>query len=167
MNHSELIYRLGNSSEVLQMQQLGLISYGQHAAVLGESWKTMEANLQREQMWTKLLETSTAFVCEHNGKLVGMAFLIPNGNPDDIYLSEWCYIRMVGVLPDYSGKGIARELTKMCINKAKESGEKTIALHTSEFMNAARHIYESLGFNVLKEIPPRFGKKYWVYAMEL
>ncbi|MDX2173612.1 MAG: hypothetical protein SFY56_10845 [Bacteroidota bacterium] len=35
----------------------------------------------------------------------------------------------------------------MCIAHAKQNNEKTIALHTSEFMDAARHIYEGLGFN--------------------
>jgi ribosomal protein S18 acetylase RimI-like enzyme len=55
----------------------------------------------------------------------------------------------------------------MCIDKAKQTKEKTIALHTSEFMDAARHIYESLGFKVLHEIAPRLGKKYWLYTLDL
>lgn len=40
-------------------------------------------------------------------------------------------------------------------------------LHTSEMMGAARHIYESLGFKKLREIEPRYGKKYWLYKLEL
>ena len=74
---------------------------------------------------------------------------------------------MVGVKPKYRGQAIAKTLTQMCIDFAKQSNEKTIALHTSEFMDAARHIYEGIGFKVLKEIPPLFGKKYWLYTLEL
>jgi len=49
----------------------------------------------------------------------------------------------------------------------EELKEKTIALHTSEFMDAARHIYEGLGFIMVKEIPPRYGKRYWLYRLDL
>ena len=96
-----------------------------------------------------------------------MAFIIPSENPWDIFKAEWSYIRMVGVNPKYQGQGIAKALTKMCIDHARQTNEKTIALHTSEFMDAARHIYESLGFKILQEIEPRLGKKYWLYTMDL
>jgi ribosomal protein S18 acetylase RimI-like enzyme len=74
---------------------------------------------------------------------------------------------MVGVHPHYTGHGIARRLTEKCIEKAKELKEVTIALHTSEFMNAARHLYESMGFKVLREIPNRLGKRYWLYTLDI
>ena len=57
-------------------------------------------------------------------------------------------------------------LTQRCIEKAKALEEKTIALHTSEFQNAARHIYESEGFKKIKEFE-LYGKKYWIYLLEL
>jgi ribosomal protein S18 acetylase RimI-like enzyme len=69
--------------------------------------------------------------------------------------------------PDYQGKGIAKMLTKKCIEHAIVLKEKTIALHTSEMMHAARHIYESAGFTILKEIEPRLGKRYWIYTLAL
>jgi ribosomal protein S18 acetylase RimI-like enzyme len=74
---------------------------------------------------------------------------------------------MVGVHPNFSGKGIGRELIKICILFAKESDEKIIALHTSEFMNSARHLYEDLGFVMNKELKPIFDKKYWLYLLKL
>jgi len=55
----------------------------------------------------------------------------------------------------------------MCIDFARSSDEKTVALHTSEYMNAARHIYESLGFRQIRELEPRYGKRYWIYKLEL
>lgn len=163
----DFIFKKGHSGPVSELQQLGLISYGQYAPVLGDAWKIMETNMLRDEFWSKILGISTPFVCQHNGKVVGMALLIPHGNPDDIYDTGWCHIRMVGVHPDYAGNGIAKKLTQMCIEEAKQTGEKVIALHTSEFMDAARHIYEKLGFKVLREISPRFGKRYWLYTMDL
>ncbi|HTA61317.1 MAG TPA: GNAT family N-acetyltransferase, partial [Bacteroidia bacterium] len=99
--------------------------------------------------------------------IIGMAYIVSSGNPWDIFKAEWSYIRMVGVNPAYGGQGIAKALTSMCINHAVKTNEKIIALHTSEFMNAARHIYESLGFKILQPIEPRFGKKYWLYTLSI
>ncbi|MEL4419591.1 GNAT family N-acetyltransferase, partial [Shewanella algae] len=69
--------------------------------------------------------------------------------------------------PDFRGFGIGKQLTQLCTDKAKETKETVIALHTSEFMNDARHIYEKMGFKILKEIDQRLGKRYWLYTLEL
>lgn len=74
---------------------------------------------------------------------------------------------MVGVHPSFRGNGIGKRLTIMCIDEAQKSREKIIGLHTSEVMNSARHVYESLGFKVFKEIDKIFGVRYWLYRMNL
>ncbi|MBD0349954.1 MAG: GNAT family N-acetyltransferase [Flavisolibacter sp.] len=164
----ELYYRQGAASDLKQLKELGIASYGQYATVLTpEHWQKLNRSLNDEKALLDLLVKSTSFVCVDGDTIVGMAYLIPSGNPTDIYQEDWCYIRMVGVHPDYTGRGIARKLTQMCIEKAKDLNEKTIALHTSEFMDAARHIYESIGFIVFKEIPPRLGKRYWLYTLDI
>lgn len=143
-----------------------LASYGQFEATLGpDNWALMKSNLSNDDALLKLLTHSQSYVCCDGDRVIGIAFLIPSGNPTPIFEAGWCYLRLVGVHPAYEGRGIARQLTQMCISHAILSGEKTIALHTSEFMDAARHIYESLGFKVLKEIGSPYGKKYWVYTM--
>lgn len=96
-----------------------------------------------------------------------MAYLVPSGHPTDIYEAQWSYIRFVTVDPRYSGKGIGRRLTQMCIAQARTNQESTIALHTSVLMQNAMHIYQTLGFTILREIPPRLGKRYWLYTLEL
>lgn len=151
-----------------QVMHLGLISYGQYKSILTEEhWQKMSSNFTGGTLFRDLILKTHGLVCEHEGKVVGMAFLIPSGNPTPIFRTEWSYIRMVGIDPEYSGRGIARQLTKLSIEEAVNSGEKIIALHTSEFMDAARHIYESLGFIKLREIEPIHGKRYWVYTMDL
>jgi ribosomal protein S18 acetylase RimI-like enzyme len=164
----DLTYREGSPKEKEILRQLGILSYNQFSKILPPAdWNTMDRFLNNDNMWTKLVNGSKIFVCEDDGKITGMAYLVPSGNPTHIYPADWSYIRMVGVDPKYRGKGIAKRLTQMCVDFARDSGEKTVGLHTSELMDAARHIYESTGFTIHKEIDPIYGMKYWLYKLEL
>ena len=151
-----------------ELRNLALQAYGSHAGVLTtEDSEMLLFNLSKEETWDVLLSNSQCFVCKIENKIVGMAFIILSGNPWRFFEKEWSYIRMVGVMPECEGKGIGKKLTLMCIDYAREHKEKIIALHTSEFMHAARHIYEGLGFTIHKEIEPQWGKRYWVYTLSL
>ena len=164
----QLVYREGTMSDVDQLQRLGILSYGQFQSILSsENWEKFNGNLQDRQKFIDILKVAKCYVCEKYGEIVGVAYIVPSGNPTDIFQSNWSYIRMVGVNPKCKGNGIGKKLTQMCIDFAKENKETIIALHTSEFMNAARHIYESIGFKQIKEIEPLFGKKYWLYQLEI
>lgn len=163
-----LIYREGSPSEKKALQQLGILSYGQFSQLLSpQGWETMYKFLHNDAMWTQLVNGSKIYVCEDDKKLVGMAYLVPSGNPTHIYPADWCYVRMVGVDPVYRGNGIAKRLTSMCVDHARQSKETIVGLHTSELMPDARHIYESLGFSIYKEIEPHYGMKYWLYRLDL
>lgn len=162
------VYREGTLNDIDELQQLGIIAYSQFQNDLTtENWNTFNSNLQDKQKFIDIIKIAKCFVCVLNNEIIGVAYIIPSGNPTNLFQSDWSYIRMVAVNPKYQGNGVAKKLTLMCIEFAKANGEKTIALHTSEFMDAARHIYESLGFRKLKEIPPLFGKKYWLYIYTL
>ena len=162
-------YRQGNYNDIEQLRLLAIKSWGHFKDELtNENWQKLFDNLNNKDTYMALLNSSYCLVCETNDKkIIGMAFLVSNGHPTDIYDEKWCYIRFVSVNPEYGGQGIGRELTTRCIEIAKNNNEQTIALHTSEMMNTARHIYESLGFRILKEIEPRLGKKYWLYTLEI
>ena len=161
-------YRKALPADKAALKSLGISSYGMYAGLLEtEHWEKLKAFLHDEQKLEALMQISTCFVCVCNQELIGMAYLIPHGNPNELFEAGWAYIRMVGVSPLHMGSGIAQELTQLCIQHAKDGGERIIALHTSEFMDAARHIYEKNGFRVLKEIEPRFGKRYWLYTLNL
>lgn len=168
MTKTNLSYREGTTTDVDQLQNLGIIAYGEYKNVLTpDNWTIFNGNLQNKQKFIDILKIAKCFVCHDNDKIVGVAYIVPSGNPTELFKAEWSYIRMVAVNPNYQGKGIAKTFTKMCIDLAKQNNEQTIALHTSEFMDAARHIYENLGFKVLKEIPLLYGKKYWLYTLDL
>lgn len=168
MISKEIIFREATPDDLSELRDLGLVSFGQFKEILTtENWEKLRSSLSNEIIYKDLLEKSVAFICVKEGKIVGATYFIPSGNPTEIYLSEWSYVRMVGVRPEFSGQGIGKKLMNCCVAHARQTGEKTVALHTSEFMDAARHIYENMGFIRLKEIEPRFGKTYWIYTLAL
>ena len=81
-----------------------------------------------------------------------MIYLVPSGNNTELFQENWTYIRFLDVNTLFRGKGIGKKLTDICMEYAKETNEKYIALHTSEFMDSARTIYEKRGFTKTKEI---------------
>jgi ribosomal protein S18 acetylase RimI-like enzyme len=70
--------------------------------------------------------------------------------PEDPYSEELsegeASIRMLAVNPACHGNGVGRALTLECIDRARSNGRLRIVLHTGDWMLAAKHIYESLGF---------------------
>lgn len=165
---NDFTFRPGNIHDLVQLRDLALISYSEFSNILTiDNWNKMATNLSDESKIRELINTAKVYVCAHRGQIVGMAYLVPHGNPTNIYPMDWCYIRLLGVHPEYRGLGIAKTLILQCINYAKRNGEKILGLHTSEMMNAARHIYEGLGFKRLKEIDNLFGVKYWLYSLDL
>lgn len=160
-------FREANVADLDQIKALGLLAYGAYQSKLSEeNWKKMEANFTTGNTIDQLLSIAYGFVCEINTELVGMAFLVPRGNPNQIFREDWSQIRLVGVHPQHAGKGIGRALTRYCIEKAVETGEKNIALHTSDMMGAAPHLYESFGFNIHSTFE-HFGKEYRIYLLNL
>lgn len=165
---SNLFYRESSPAEKATLKQLGILSYNQFSKILPPAdWATMDKFLNNDNMWDKLVNNSKIFVCEDEGKIIGMAYLISHGNPTSIYPMDWSYIRMVGVHPEYRSRGIAKRLTRMCVDYARQTNEKIVGLHTSEKMEDARHVYESIGFKRYKEIDPIYGMRYWVYRLDL
>ncbi|NJN78544.1 MAG: GNAT family N-acetyltransferase [Saprospiraceae bacterium] len=164
----ERTFREGNIEDIEQLREIAIISYRQFEKVLTqENWNILYEKLKSESVYTEILKIAKCFVCEIEKEIIGVAYFVPSGNPTDIFAPNWSYLRMVGVNPKYRGHGISAKLTQLCIEYATNNGEKIIALHTSEFMNAARYIYEKLGFIKIKELNPLFGKKYWLYQLEL
>jgi|SRR5579863_1817739 len=161
-------YRAAEEKDVPALRELGLASYGRLKKHLTqENWAKMETLLLSDQTFPLLVRDCHSFVCEENGRLLGMAYLVPRGNPTKVYTADTSYIRMVGVHPDAGGKGVAHTLTKLCIERARETGENMISLHSAEIMYDARHIYEKLGFKKVRLLDEHYGLKYWLYEMTL
>lgn len=164
---SQFNYRKANVSDFKKLQTLGIESYSEFSTVLThENWEKMNSFLESSTNLTTLMNTSTVFVCEKDSQIIGMIYLVSRGNPTELFQEDWSYIRFLGVNTNFRGKGIGSKLTDLCMEYAKKTGENYIALHTSEFMDNARAIYEKRGFNKMKEIQ-YLGKKYWIYLIHL
>lgn len=162
-------YRQATATDLKSLKSLAVKSWATYKEQLTrEHWLELESSLTNDETYTDLLHSSTCFVCcTPQQHIIGMAFLIFSGNPTSIYDAGWSYIRFVSVDPLYGGQGIGKKITLLCIKKAKDAGEKIIALHTSELMEHAMRMYEKMGFTRYKEIDSRLGKRYWLYTMQL
>ncbi len=82
------------------------------------------------------------------GELLGGVTYV--SGPDDPYSEELedgeAGIRMLAVDPARHGQGTGRALTLACVERARTVGRRRVVLHTSDSMPAAKHLYESIGF---------------------
>ena len=167
MLNTKFTYRNGTKEDTAALQALGKRSYSEFSQVLtDDNWAKMNAFLESEETLKKLIDQSTVFVCERGSDLIGMIYLVPSGNPTELFEKDWSYIRYLGVDPAYRGHGIGSKLTDMCLDRAKQMNETHVALHTSNFMAPAPTIYEKRGFRKIKEID-YLGKPYWIYLLKL
>lgn len=165
--HNTFSYRFGNQNDLSQLMELTLLAYGQYKNVLSPAhWQEMVKNQSNKNLLPELMERGRFFVCEEGDQIIGMAILVPSGKATPLFQANWAHIRLVGVRPGFEGRGIGRKLTQMCVTFAEQSGENVVALHTSEFQNAARHIYESMGFKKHREFMVH-DKKFWIYLRSL
>ncbi len=94
-------------------------------------------------------------VAVKENQVVGyITVLVNSPTPDGraMWMRMRPYIGYVGVLPDYRGLGIAKELVREASRKALQyTGEGYIYLETGESNETAQSLYERLGFEV---VPP-------------
>jgi ribosomal protein S18 acetylase RimI-like enzyme len=78
-------------------------------------------------------------------------------------------MRMLAVDPTAHGRGVGRALTDACIRRARDDSRLRFVLHTGTWMAAAKHLYESLGFerDPAIDFSPAPGIELLGYALEL
>ncbi|MEZ9721286.1 GNAT family N-acetyltransferase [Vibrio splendidus] len=89
-------------------------------------------------------ERSQYWVIELDGKVVGGGGFAPLAG-----MPEVCELQKMYFLPETRGKGLAKKLVNMSMEKAKELGYQHMYLETTECLNAAVKLYEKLGFEHL------------------
>ena len=128
--------------------------------------------------WPKLQEslrkiaerarTSQFLVRRLEGRLVGSVAYCPASHADPaIFDSGMAAILVLAVDPNVRGHGIARDLTNACIELARRDGAAAIGLFTSELNLAARHLDRTLGFQQDRELPVRYGIRYFRFVLPL
>ncbi len=70
-------------------------------------------------------------------------------------------IHALGVLPEYSGKGVAKELVNEAIHIAKKQNVKTIRLDVLEGNLPAEHAYTKMGFEYVTTLSMFYEDTGW------
>jgi DNA-binding MarR family transcriptional regulator/N-acetylglutamate synthase-like GNAT family acetyltransferase len=91
---------------------------------------------KRERCW----------IAEKDGAIVGSVFLVKQSE-------GVAKLRLLIVDPAARGLGIGNRLVTECVNFARQAGYKTITLWTQQELRAAQHIYEKIGFRLVREEP--------------
>lgn len=99
------------------------------------------------------------WIAERDGEFLGCVFLMQKD-------ADTAQLRMLLVEPAARGTGLGRTLVDECIRFARQSGYRKMVLWTNSQLGAARHIYQSHGFELVREEPhDAFGDgsvgQYW------
>lgn len=86
------------------------------------------------------------WIADVEGAVVGSVFLTRKSK-------TVAQLRLLYVEPAMRGRGIGRRLVDACLAHARELGYKRITLWTNDVLTAARNIYKTTGFTLVKSEP--------------
>jgi GNAT superfamily N-acetyltransferase len=92
-------------------------------------------------------EEAEVLVAELNGRVAGTVTFYADASSEGLGLPKgWAGFRRLAVHPAMRGHGIGRLLTEKCLDTARRLAAPTVGVHTAAFMQAARSIYDQMGF---------------------
>jgi GNAT superfamily N-acetyltransferase len=145
----DFVIRDALDGERARVLEITLDAYQEYGAVLpSEHWQRYREDIRRT-----LADVTQAvqIVAVRNGAVVGAVLFYPAGavlsvRSDKAVTLRWPELRLLAVPPGWRGQGIGAALVRECIERARRSGARSLALHTTDMMRTAMRMYERLGF---------------------
>ncbi|GAA1290756.1 helix-turn-helix domain-containing GNAT family N-acetyltransferase [Saccharothrix xinjiangensis] len=128
-----------------------------------QTFEAMVARVAGEYAERHVPGREAAWIAEVDGEPVGSIFCV---RVDD----RTAKLRMLLVEPAARGLGIGARLVDECLSFARRAGYARVELWTVAGLAASRHLYEKVGFTVVKSRPERlFGRdvEAQTWALEL
>ncbi len=137
----------------------------QEYADVVQDWRRLAAYVART---ASLVAETELIVARLHGRIVGVVgYTAPARPREPIFPDGWAVVRMLSVDPSARGRGVGRALVDECIRRARRDRAPQLGLHTSPVMRTALDLYRRLGFTFVRDLPPRHGVPYAVYALTL
>ncbi len=134
-----------------------------YAAAYGwdESFEALTAEIVAKFVQEFDAKREGCWIAEREGANVGCVFLVKKSN-------RVAKLRLLLVEPSAHGLGIGKRLVSECIGFARAAGYRKMTLWTQSNLVAARGIYQSAGFRLVKQWPVKqFGHKMTSETWEL
>lgn len=136
--------RDARSDELDRVASLLKDAYQQYAPLMPpDAW---ELYVQDIMDVTGRLSESQLIVADIDSRLAGAVTLYLKGWESLSWPEGWAGIRLLGVHPDFRGRGVGKAVMEECVRRGRSAGLRAIGLHTTTAMDVARRLYEKMGF---------------------
>jgi GNAT superfamily N-acetyltransferase len=142
---ADILIREASPDEAEEIVALVQKAYGEYRGFFPpERWQAWMDNIWE----TVNAGKGVLIVAEDQGRISGVIQF--HADASQAGMGQWprpaSSMRILAVDPLSRGKGLGTLLVKECITRAQAVRSPRIYLYTGTFMQAARHIYEKLGF---------------------
>jgi ribosomal protein S18 acetylase RimI-like enzyme len=141
----DILLREGKPTELDQIEALVRAAYQEFQPLFPEQvWQAWMDNIRE----TVHSPAGVVIAAERGGQIRGLVKFYPDASQAG--MGQWprkaASMRILAVDPHSRGQGYGTLLVRECVQRAQALKIATIYLYTGAFMQAARHIYEKLGF---------------------
>lgn len=130
-----------------------------------EGWGAMEARVR--DVASRAASSRFLIARDQHGIVGSVGYCPPGKSEPHVFPAGWAALFLLAVAPTHRARGIARALVTRCIESARADAAPALGLFTCELMIPAQHLYEAMGFHRDRELPPKYGVRYWLYRLDL
>ncbi|MFV0572361.1 MAG: GNAT family N-acetyltransferase [Xanthomarina gelatinilytica] len=145
MSNNNIVIREINLADNVQIAKVirdVLIEFG--VPKVGTAYADASLDCMAE---TYVKEKSVYFVITNKGQVIGGAGIAPLDHGE----GNICEHQKMYFLPEARGLGLGMEMMQKCLAKAKDFGYDSCYLETMPYLDAAKKLYDKVGFECLKK----------------